>query len=313
MKLLKLIPDDTHFPFVRFRKVAYALSAALLIASLALLFTRGLNFGIDFTGGVMVEIETEGPADLGDLRGRLGGLGLGDVQIQTFGAPNDVLIRVGQNVSETDGEEQAAVRAIKAELGDSVTYRRVEVVGPQVGDELIRDATIAVLLSLALMLLYIWIRFEWQFSLGAILALGHDVLLTMGVFSLLQFEFNLSTIAALLTIVGYSMNDTVVVYDRVRENLRRFKRMPLEELLDLSINDTLSRTVITAVTTLIALIALFIFGGEVIRGFTFAMIFGIVVGTYSSIFVAAPVLLAFGVKRDWSAVSADNAKASAKN
>ena len=194
------------------------------------------------------------------------------------------------------------VGKIRAVLGKDVIYRRTEVVGPTVSAELIESGIEAVLLAIFAVLLYIWFRFEWQFSLGAVAALVHDVLLTIGIFSFLKLEFNLSIIAALLTIVGYSLNDTVVVYDRIRENLRKFKKMPLEELLDLSINETLSRTILTSVTTLIALVSLFVFGTEVIRGFTFAMIWGVVVGTYSSIFIAAPILLVLGVKRDWSGV-----------
>ena len=299
MFLLKLVPDGTRVPFSSYRHVAIGFSVALVIASIALLGLRGLNFGIDFVGGVMIEIATDGPADLGDIRSRLDALDIGDVQVQTFGAPDDVLIRVGES-SAHEGADQTVAQAIQDELGDAVEYRRVEVVGPQVSGELITAGVTAILVALALMLVYIWFRFEWQFSLGAILALTHDVILTLGVFALLQMEFNLSTIAAILTIVGYSMNDTVVVFDRMRENLRKYKRMPLAELIDLSINETLSRTVVTALTTLIALFALFFFGGEVIAGFTFAMIFGVIVGTYSSIFVASPVLISFGVKRDWN-------------
>jgi len=299
MFLLKLVPDGTRVPFSSYRHVAIGFSVALVIASIALLGLRGLNFGIDFVGGVMIEIATDGPADLGDIRSRLDALDIGDVKVQTFGAPDDVLIRVGES-SAHEGADQTVAQAIQDELGDAVEYRRVEVVGPQVSGELITAGVTAILVALALMLVYIWFRFEWQFSLGAILALTHDVILTLGVFALLQMEFNLSTIAAILTIVGYSMNDTVVVFDRMRENLRKYKRMPLAELIDLSINETLSRTVVTALTTLIALFALFFFGGEVIAGFTFAMIFGVIIGTYSSIFVASPVLISLGVKRDWN-------------
>ncbi|AWZ00629.1 preprotein translocase subunit SecF [Rhodobiaceae bacterium] len=296
---LKLVPADTAFKFIGLRHVAYAVSALMVLASMALFFTNGLNFGIDFRGGTMIEIGTEGPADIGDLRNRLSSLNLGDVQVQEFGAPNDVLIRVEQQ-AETEGSDQTVVELIRGELGEGVEYRRVEVVGPKVSSELVEAGTLAVVIAVILMLVYIWFRFEWQFSVGAVLALMHDVLLTIGIFSIFQLEFNLSIIAAILTIVGYSMNDTVVVYDRVRENLRKYKKLDLGELLDRSINETLSRTAMTSITTLLALLALYIFGGEVIRGFTFAMMWGVFIGTYSSIFIAAPLLMILGVKRDWS-------------
>lgn len=231
---------------------------------------------------------------------------LGEVQIQEFGSPDDVLIRVGEKVDATDNADNlSAVDKIRNALPQDVTFRRVEVVGPQISGELVQAGFLAVTVAIGLMLFYIWLRFEWQFSVGAVLALIHDIILTIGVFCLIQIEFNLSIIAAILTIVGYSMNDTVVVYDRVRENLRRFKKMPLSELANMSINSTLSRTVMTSVTTLLALFSLYILGGEVIRGFTMAMIWGVFVGTYSSIFIAAPVLMYLGVKRDWSEAAKD--------
>ncbi len=302
MKRLKLVPDNTKIPFVKYRHLAIGISVAIMIASVALLFTRGLNFGIDFEGGTVIEIATQGPADISGLRTRLGKLGIGEVQLQRFGADNDVLIRVGAaHTGQTDEEGQVVVQKVKAELGTEVEYRRIESVGPQVSGELIESAVLAVVVAIVMMFIYIWFRFEWQFGAGAVLALLHDVLATIGVFSLFHMEFNLTTIAALLTIVGYSMNDTVVVFDRIRENLRKFKKMDLGDLIDLSINETLARTIMTSATTLIALFALFIFGGEVIRSFTFAMIFGIFVGTYSSIFVAAPILIATGIKREWGA------------
>lgn len=301
---LKLVPDETGIEFIRLRKIGYAFSSLLVVASIALFFANGLNFGIDFRGGTMIEIGTEGPADVGEIRGRLSALNLGDVQVQTFGAPNDILIRVEQQ-DEAAASDQNVVEAIRAELGEGVEYRRVEVVGPKVSSELVEAGTLAVLMSVILMLVYIWFRFEWQFSVGAVLALVHDVALTIGIFSVLQLEFNLSIIAAILTIVGYSMNDTVVVYDRVRENLRKYKKLDLGHLLDKSVNETLSRTVMTSVTTLLALLALYVFGGEVIRGFTFAMMWGVLVGTYSSIFIASPLLMVLGVKRDWSIAASD--------
>ncbi len=299
MKLLKLVPADTKVPFLRFARIAVYASIAAFVGSIILFFAVGLNLGIDFRGGTLIQIQTQGPADIGSLRTKVGGLGLGDVQIQEFGAADEVLIRVEQ---QTGGEEaqQGAIAKIKEALGSEVTYRRTEVVGPTVSGELARDGTIAVISAIMAILIYIWFRFEWQFAVGAVVALVHDVGLTIGIFTILQLQFDLSTIAALLTIVGYSLNDTVVVYDRVRENLRKYKRTPIDELLNLSINDTLSRTVLTSVTTLIALLALYTFGGEVIRGFVFAMIWGVLVGTYSSIAIASPVLMYLGVKRDWS-------------
>lgn len=297
---INFIPAETRIPFIWLRKISLGVSLALMVGSLALFFVVGLNYGIDFRGGTLIEIQTkDGPAKLSDLRSRLGGLGLGDVQVQTFGAPNEVLIRIEQQKGG-EGTQQNAIVKVKETLGDSVDYRRVEVVGPTVSGELIEAGAIAVIAAMVAILIYIWFRFEWQFSVGAVAALVHDVTLTVGIFCALQLEFSLSIIAAILTIVGYSLNDTVVVYDRVRENLRKYKKMALIELLDLSINETLSRTILTSGTTLIALGSLYALGGEVIRGFTFAMIWGVVVGTYSSIFIAAPLLLMLGVRRDWS-------------
>ncbi|MEC8768245.1 MAG: protein translocase subunit SecF [Pseudomonadota bacterium] len=306
MWTLKLVPAETKIDFIRLHITSFIVSASLVIASLGLFFTQGLNFGIDFKGGTLIEIGTNGPADIADLRDIIGSLDLGEVQIQEFGSPEDVLIRVGEKADATDNAENlSAVDQIRNALPQDVTFRRVEVVGPQISGELVRAGFLAVTVAIGLMLFYIWLRFEWQFSVGAVLALIHDIILTIGVFCLIQLEFNLSIIAAILTIVGYSMNDTVVVYDRVRENLRRFKKMPLSELANLSINSTLSRTVMTSVTTLLALFSLYILGGEVIRGFTLAMIWGVFVGTYSSIFIAAPVLMYLGVKRDWSEAAKD--------
>ncbi|MDO9462164.1 MAG: protein translocase subunit SecF [Alphaproteobacteria bacterium] len=308
---LKLVPQETNFQFIRIRNITFVISGLLTLASIVLYLTLGLNFGIDFRGGTMVEIGTEGAADVGRIRSIVSGLGLGDVQVQTFGADNDVLIRIGQSAGGEQAQ-QLGVAAVKAALdrdyGSPVTYRRVELVGPKVSSDLINAGVLAVLLAVGAMLIYVWFRFEWQFGVGSVIALVHDVAMTIGLFSLLQLEFNLAIVAAILTIVGYSMNDTVVVYDRVRENLRKYKKIPLEELLNLAINETLSRTTMTAFTTFIALAALFIFGGEVIRGFTFAMIWGIFIGTYSSIFIAAPFLLLVGVKRNWSDSDAPAAK-----
>lgn len=308
MKGIKFVPDETRIPFIKVRVLAFIISGLLMLGSIGLFFTAGLNYGIDFRGGTLIEVRSKsGPANLADMRAKLGGIGLGDVQIQEFGEPEEVLIRIEQQPGG-DANQQVAIQKVKGTLGDSVEYRRVEVVGPTVSGELIQSGTIAVLVALFSVLLYIWFRFEWQFSVGAVAALVHDVTLTIGLFCLLQLEFGLPIIAAILTIVGYSLNDTVVVYDRVRENLRKFKKMPLAELLDISINETLSRTSLTSVTTLIALLSLYVFGGEVIRGFTFAMIWGVIVGTYSSIFVAAPLLLYLGVKREWSGIGGAKVK-----
>lgn len=283
------------------------MSALFVVVSIALFFVKGLNYGIDFRGGILIEVGTPAPADLGQIRSTLGGLNLGDVAIQEFGAPTDVLIRVERQAGDASAQQIAVDQvkeALNAQIGGDISYRRVEFVGPKVSGELIQAGTLAVVLSVIAMLVYIWFRFEWQFSVGAVIALVHDVALTIGLFSLTGLEFNLSIIAAILTIIGYSMNDTVVVYDRVRENLRKYRRMELTELLNLSINDTLSRTSMTSLTTLLALFSLFFFGGEVIRGFTAAMIWGVVVGTYSSIFIAAPLLLRFRVEREAETASA---------
>ncbi|MBL1420302.1 MAG: protein translocase subunit SecF [Alphaproteobacteria bacterium] len=304
MKGFKFVPAGTKIPFIGFRYISLALSIFMLVGSAGLFFTKGLNYGIDFLGGTTIEIQTlDGPADLTQLRATVGALGLGDVQLQTFGAPNEVLIKI-QAQTGGDGNAQSSIDAVKAALeisnGDQIEYRAVEVVGPTVSGELVQDSIIAVFLAIGAVLIYIWMRFEWQFSIAAVVALVHDVAITIGFFSLLQLDFNISIIAALLTIVGYSLNDTVVVFDRVREYLRKYKKMDMKELLDLSINSTLSRTILTSVTTLLALMALVLFGGEVIKGLSLAMIWGVIIGTYSSIFVASPILLALGVKRDWS-------------
>jgi preprotein translocase subunit SecF len=307
MRLLSVVPANTAFDFVGKRKFAFGLSILLIVISVGAFLVQGLNFGIDFRGGILIEIQTEGPADIPALRRTLGGLALGEVQIQEFGAPDDVLIRVQQQEGGEEGN-QKAIAAIKDALGDSVTeYRRTESVGPTVGAELIRAAILAVSLALGAILIYIWFRFEWQFGVGAVLALSHDVITTVGLFAITQLEFNLATVAAVLTIAGYSINDTVVIYDRVREELRRYKKMAIPELLNLAANRTLSRTFLTSVTTLIALLALSILGGPIIRDFSLAMIWGVLIGTYSSIFVAVPALLLLNLGRD-AFSSADDAE-----
>ncbi|HUJ36838.1 MAG TPA: protein translocase subunit SecF [Hyphomicrobium sp.] len=291
-------PHDLRIPFMRFKGLCFGLSVLFMALSLALFFTRGLNYGVDFKGGSLIEVQSKnGPADLHDIRTKLNALGIGNVQIQSFGADTDVLIRVEQQPGgETN--QQAAMKKVIETLGDGYAQRRIEVVGPAVSSELRRTGIIAVGASILAIIVYVWFRFEWQFALGAVVALFHDVLVTVGVFSLLQLDFDLSIVAALLTILGYSVNDTVVVSDRIRENLRKFKRMDLNELLNISINETLSRTILTGLTAIVGILALLIFGGEVIRNFSFAMLFGIIIGTYSSIFIAAPLLDYLGVKRE---------------
>jgi SecD/SecF fusion protein len=293
---LQVVPAVANVRFMWLRRFTFTLSAFASIAALALFMTVNMNYGIDFTGGSSIEVQSrQGSADLGDIRSRLSGLNLGEVQVQEFGDPREVLIRL-QAQEGGDNAEQSAIAKVRAELENDYDFRRVEVVGPTVSSELARAGTIAVLVSLVAILIYIWLRFEWQFALGAIIATMHDVIMTIGFFVVTGIEFNLSSIAAILTIVGYSLNDTVVVYDRVRENLRRFKKMSMPQLLDLSMNQMLSRTVMTSVTTLLALIGLYAFGGEVIRSFTAAMIFGVLIGTYSSIFVAGPLLILFRMR-----------------
>jgi len=302
MMRLKLISNDTKIDFMGMRWYSVLGSGVALLVAIGFFLVMGLNFGIDFRGGTMLEVRTPQAANLSVIRAATNALDLGDVAVQEFGDPQDVLIRIETQPGDGDAQ-MAVVSKVQAALVAAVPgaeFRRVEVVGPKVSGELVVEGALAIGLAVLVVLIYIWLRFEWQFSVGAVVALVHDVVLTIGVFALFQLEFNLSIIAALLTIVGYSLNDTVIVFDRVRENLRRYKSMGLRDLLNLSINETLSRTLVTSGTTLLALTVLYSFGGEVIRGFTFAMIWGILVGTYSSIFVAAVALLRFGVKRNWT-------------
>ena len=309
MKGFDFIPYNTKVPFLSWRMIAIVLSTLGVLSSIVLFFAEGLNLGIDFRGGSLIEVKSRsGAIDVGWLRTKVGELKLGDVQvqkIQDFSGQSQcsdnscAMLRIELQPGG-DKVQQATLERVKEKLGDKVIYRSTEVVGPTVQGELVQTGIEAVLGAILAVLIYIWFRFEWQFALGAVAALVHDVLLTIGIFSLLQIEFGLPVVAAILTIVGYSLNDTVVVFDRIRENLRKYKKKDLAELLDLSINETLSRTILTSVTTLLALLALYIFGGEVIRGFTFAMIWGVVVGTYSSVFIASPILFMLGVTRDWS-------------
>ncbi len=305
----RFLVTETKYKFIERRMLAFVLSAALIAVSAVSLATRGLNFGIDFVGGVLVDVETPVEPDINQIRGVVSELGLGPVEVQRAvdsQRPNAVLIRVRAQGGGGEAAERAQ-QAARAEVEDALiglypgldlSGARIDVVGPKVSEELVWAGVTAVVSALILMLIYILFRFDWQFSVGAVAALVHDVFITLGVFSFFQIEFGLPIVAALLTIVGYSMNDTVVVFDRVREELRRYKRMPLNDLLNMSINRTLARTIMTSVTTLLALVPLFLFAGETLRGFSFAMIFGVIIGTYSSVFVAAPVLMLLGVKRD---------------
>jgi preprotein translocase subunit SecF len=305
---LKLVPSETNWNFFRFDTITLGASCLAVIASIVLFFVVGLNFGIDFRGGTTIRTDAHSAVDVRAYREALQELNLGDISITevfdpTFDEDEHVALI---NVQAQDGQESvtaetiAAIEAVLQQVDPTITFPSVESVGPTVSGELVQTAILAVTLAIGAVLIYIWLRFEWQFSVGAVIALIHDVTLTIGIFCLLQIRFDLAIIAALLTIVGYSLNDTVIVFDRVRENLRKYKKMELKDLLNVSINDTLSRTFMTSFTTLIALIALFVLGGDVIRGFVFAMIWGIVVGTYSSVFVASSLLMRLGVKRDWT-------------
>ncbi|HWM31364.1 MAG TPA: protein translocase subunit SecF [Methyloceanibacter sp.] len=304
---IQFIPPDTKIDFVGYRTITWVISALLTVIPIFLVWHHGLNMGIDFQGGTLIEIQTkQSPADLAEIRSKVGHLGLGEVQIQEFGAANAVLIRIASQ--PTEQEQQQSIAKVKEALGEEVEYRRVEIVGPTISGELIAGGTLAVVVAMIGILIYVWFRFEWQFGVAAIASLVHDITATIGLYAILQLEFNVSSIAAILTIIGYSLNDKVVIFDRVRENLRKYKRMPLVELLDLSINETLSRSVLTHVTTFLAMLPFLFFGGEAIYGFALAMIFGIVITTYSSIFVASPMQLILGVKRDAFSVAPAPAK-----
>lgn len=301
MKTLRFIPDGTAIDFIGKRFIAYAISLTLIVGSFALLATKGLNFGIDFTGGTLIEIKTPQIPDLSHLRKELNGLKLGDISLQEFGDPQNIMIRLSQQPGGPEGQ-QSAIKAVQARLGSlfdsgAVEYRRVEYVGPQVGGELKRKGLYALVLSMLGILAYIWVRFEWQFGVAAVAALLHDAIATLGLFAVTRMPFDLSTLAAVLLVAGYSINDTVVVFDRIRENLRKYKKTPLPQLLNQAVNQTLSRSLMTSFTTLLALSALLVFGGEVIRGFTWALVFGILVGTFSSVYVASPLLLYMNLRR----------------
>jgi preprotein translocase subunit SecF len=296
VRLLRIVPDNTNFDFIRFRRISFPISALLSILAITLYFTHGLNFGIDFIGGTRMEVQSKsGPIDIATMRTTLSQLGFGEVQLKEIGGAENVEVKIAR---QPGGEQaqQAVVEKVKAALGTGVDYRSIDVVGPRVSGELLYLGIVGIFTAIAAILLYLWFRFEWQFALGAMIANVHDIVLTLGFMSITQIDFDLTSIAALLTILGYSLNDTVVIYDRIREMLRRYKKMPMTELLNVSINATLSRSVVTHVTVLLALLALLLFGGSAIHSFTATMMFGAaLVGTYTSVFIAAPILIYLGV------------------
>lgn len=299
---IHFIPDDTKLDFLGKRWGAFVLSTILILASIALISIKGLNFGIDFTGGIVIEIRTENTVNIGELRPKIEQAINGDVALQSFGENNDILIRI-QDTSNTENAKQSEmVASVKQIITDNIAgeidFRKVDFVGPQISSELISSGAISLSLAIGAILFYIWMRFEIQFGIGAVVALIHDVILTLGFMSLISLEFNLPSIAAILTIIGYSINDSVVIFDRIRENLRKYKTKLLDDILNLSINDTLSRTILTGGTTVAALLALVLFGGSVIHGFSLSVLFGVIIGTYSSIYVAAPVLIYMGLRTD---------------
>ena len=279
------------YNFISKFKTANILSFFLVLASLLLILFKGLNFGIDFKGGTLIELRVDSEnIKISDVRSSFSNMNLGDLNVKEFGKKGDYLVKFEKKKFDNENNIKTIKENVKNKLSSDVNFRRVENVGPKVSAELLNSGLLAISLALGAMLFYIWVRFEWQFSLGSIAAIFHDVLITVGIFSLLSLEVNLSIVAAVLTIVGYSMNDTVVIYDRIRENLSKFSKSKIEEIANTSINETLSRTIITSATTLLALISIFVLGGEILKGFSFAMIIGVIIGTYSSIFVAAPIL-----------------------
>ena len=301
---MKLIPlhifsNKTHFDFIGTRWFGFGVSIAFSIISFFVLATHGLNWGIDFTGGVLMEIRTEQPADLAKLRANLEGKDLGEISLQNFGDTNSIMIRIQLT---KDAEQEILVKKVKSLVESSISgkidYRNIEFVGPTVGQELIKSGVLATIFACVAIMAYVWFRFEWQFGVGTVLALAHDTIMVIGFYAITRFDFGLNAIAAVLTIIGYSMNDSVVIYDRIRENMRRFKKMPFNDLLNQSMNETLVRTIFTSTTVLLAALALAIFGGEVIRGFSWSLVFGIVVGTYSSIYISAPTLIYLKIRED---------------
>ncbi len=304
MKLLRIIPDGTKMSFMRFRRMSFPFSAIISLISVLLFFSVNMNFGIDFTGGTLIEMRAKsGKLDIHSVRTSAEKLGLGEVEVQEFATNAEVSMRFPLQPGGDKGQ-QVVVEKTRIAFINDFEFRRVEVVGPRVSGELVQAGTLGVVVSIIAVLFYLWFRFEWQFAIGAVIATLHDLVLTIGFFAVTQIEFNMTSIAAILTIVGYSLNDTVVVFDRIRELLRRYKKMPIEDLLDLAMNQTLARTFLVSFTAMLALLALVIYGGNVISSFSWAMLFGVVVGTYSSIFIASPVLIYLGLK-----VGGDEAKA----
>ena len=290
--------EKNNIPFNLFYKKFNYLSLSLIFVSILFLLFKGLNYGVDFKGGTLIELRTnDNSISISDLRKSFTDMNLGDVSVKNFGNDNDFIVKFEKKENLEENFIENLKNELKKDLGNSFNFRRVESVGPKVSSELLKSGILAILLSLGAMLIYIWIRFEWQFSLGAIAAIFHDVIITLGFFSILNLEINLSIVAAVLTIVGYSMNDTVVIFDRVRENLKKFSDIKIFDLTNISINETLSRTIITSATTLLALLSIFIFGGEILKGFSFAMILGVIIGTYSSIYIANPILVMLKVSQ----------------
>lgn len=301
---LQFFPNKPHFDFMGKRWMGFAFSIVLSLVAIGVMATKGLNLGIDFTGGILMEVHTAKGADLHKMREALNQQGFGEISLQNMGSPNDVMIRIQMTKDEDQSQITAKVKdVLAAEAEGQVDYRKIDFVGPTIGQELINNGIMAVLCSFAAIMLYVWFRFEWQYGVGAILALAHDSIMILGFFAVTRFEFGLTAVAAILTIVGYSINDSVVIYDRIRENMRKYKKMSMFDLINNSINETLSRTILTASTTLLAALALALFGGEVIHGFSWAMVFGVVIGTYSSIYVSAPVLYYLNIRPQPDAVA----------
>jgi preprotein translocase subunit SecF len=313
MKLLRLAPENTKFGFMRFRRISYPFSAVMSIVSVVLFLSVGMNFGIDFSGGTLIELKAKsGVADIAQLRATTEKMNLGDVEVQGFGSPSEVTLRFGVQPGG-DAAQEGAIGRVKNAIGDEYEVRRTELVGPRVSGELVQSGTLGVVVSIIAVLCYLWFRFEWQFAVGAIIATMHDLLLTVGFFSITQLEFNTTSIAAILTIVGYSLNETVVVLDRIREMMKKYRKMPTDELIDLSVNAVLPRTIMTATTVFLALLSLVTFGGAVIRSFSLAMIWGIFVATYSSIFICSPMLIYLGLRNEGQEPApATSAKSAAK-
>ncbi len=296
MTILSWVTKDTNIDFMKFRKAGYALSIAMVVLSVVCIVFKGFNYGIDFSGGILIELKSPEKIDMEEVRKQLENVDLDDVNLQSVGEAGDEMMIRAQTRTTDEKAQQEAINAIKEVLGSGYEYRRVEAVGPQVGDELKKAGTIASIIAVLAISLYIWFRFEWQFALGAMIGLIHDLVTTLGLLSLFGFDFSLTTVAAILTLAGYSVNDTVVNYDRIRENLRKYKKMPQYELLNKSVNDIFSRTILTGLTTFFASVALFIFGGDTLRSFSFTIMWGVVVGTYSSIYVSSTMLNLFNLR-----------------